>query len=163
MPPVSPSPRWPAPLACLLVAALTLSLSACGSGGAATAENAPPTPPKPQTRAAVAATPCPSQVNAFVKSLDTLRRQLAVGLSYEQYAAKIKQLRSDYDGIPIDRLTIGCLRSAGTPSEKALNEYIDATNAWGECLADASCTTAAIEPVLQHKWRLASGFLSEAR
>jgi hypothetical protein len=160
MPPVSPSPRWLALLPCLLAAALALSLSACGSGGAATAENAPPTLPKP--RAKVAATPCPSQVNAFVKSLDILRRQLAVGLSYEQYAAKIKQLRSDYDGIPIDHLTIGCLRPTGTPSEKAFNKYIDAANAWGECLADASCTTATIEPVLQRKWRVASGFLSEA-
>jgi hypothetical protein len=55
------------------------------------------------------------------------------------------------------------LSSTGTPGEKALNKYIDATNAWGECLADASCTTATIEPVLQHKWRRASGFLSEAQ
>jgi hypothetical protein len=159
MPPVSPSPSWFALLACLLAAALALALSACGSGGAATAENAPP---KRQAKAAVAIAPCPSQVSAFLKSLDTLRRQLAVGLSYEQYAEKIKELRAGYDGIPVDRLTIGCLRSTGTPSEKALDKYIDAVNAWGECLADASCTTVAIEPVLQHKWRLASHLLSEA-
>jgi hypothetical protein len=163
MPPGSPSPRRLALLACLLAAALALSLSACGSGGGANAENAPPTPPKRPAKTTGAVTTCPSQVNAFVKSLDTLRRQLAVGLSYEQYAAKMKDLGVDYAGIPIDRLTIGCLRSTGTPGERALNKYIDATNAWGECLADASCTTAAIEPVLQHKWRLASRFLGEAR
>jgi hypothetical protein len=51
----------------------------------------------------------------------------------------------------------------GTPSEQALNEYIDAANAWGECLADAACTTASIEPILQRKWRMASRLLSEVQ
>ena len=74
----------------------------------------------------------------------------------------MKSLRRDYDDLPVGRLTIGCLKTAGTPAEAALNKYIDGANAWGECLADAACTTAAIEPVLQRKWRLASGFISEA-
>jgi hypothetical protein len=90
-----------------------------------------------------------------------LRRQLAVGLSYEQYAARMKGLRASYGEIPVERLAIGCLASIGTPSERALDKYIDAANAWGECLADASCTTDSIEPVLQRKWRIASHFLSE--
>jgi hypothetical protein len=164
MTPGSPSARRLSLLGCLLVAAAALALSACGSGGAATADNAPPAQPKLHAKevGVVAVRPCPKQVDAFRGSLDTLRRQLAVGLSYEQYAAKMKSLGAEYDGIPIDRLTIECLSSTGTPSEKALNKYIDAVNAWGECLADAACTTASIEPVLQRKWRLASGFLSEA-
>jgi hypothetical protein len=53
--------------------------------------------------------------------------------------------------------------ATGTPAEAALNRYIEATNAWGDCLADASCTTTTIEPVLQRKWRVASGFLKEAQ
>ena len=63
----------------------------------------------------------------------------------------------------IDRLAIDCLSATGTPAEAALNKYIDGANAWGECLADASCGTATIEPVLQRKWRLASRSLSEAQ
>ena len=43
-----------------------------------------------------------------------------------------------------------------------MNKYIDAANAWGECLAEAGCTTASIEGALQHKWRVASHSLSEA-
>ena len=164
MPPRSPSPHRFALLGCLLAVAIALTtLSACGSDGGATAENAPPTQSRPQAKAAAAAKPCPSQVNAFVESLDTLRHQLAVGLSYEQYAARIESLRADYDEIPVGRLTIACLSSAGTPAEKTLNRYIDAANAWGECLADASCTTASIEPILQRKWRVARNLLSEAQ
>lgn len=54
------------------------------------------------------------------------------------------------------------MTATGTPAEDALNRYIDAANAWGECLADASCATATIEPVLQRRWRLASRSLSAA-
>jgi hypothetical protein len=163
MPPVSPSPRRLALLGCSLAAVAALALMGCASDGAATAENTPPAQVKPQAKTALADRPCPGQVDALLESLDTLRHQLAVGLSYEQYAAKVKSLRAAYDEIPIDHLTIACLSSAGTPAEDALNKYIDAANAWGECLADASCTTASIEPVLQRKWRVASRHLSEAR
>jgi len=75
----------------------------------------------------------------------------------------VKSLRGSYAQLPIDRLTLECVTATGTPTEAALNKYIDAANAWDECLADASCTTATIEPVLQRKWRVASGSLSEAQ
>jgi hypothetical protein len=161
MTPTPPTARRLPLLGCALVAALALALPGCGEEGTAP-DNATALPEAEATRDA-AGGGCPTQVDAFVKSLDALRRRLAIGLSYEQYAAAIKGLRAAYDGIPVDRLAIDCLAATGTPSEGALNKYIDATNAWGECLADASCTTAKIEPVLQRKWRLASRFLSQAR
>lgn len=105
---------------------------------------------------------CPPQLDAFVRELRALRRELAVGLSYEQYAAAVADLRAGYGAIPVERLTLDCLSDAGTPAEEALNRYIDGANAWGECLADAACTTATIEPVLQRKWRVASRHLSDA-
>jgi hypothetical protein len=164
MPP-SPSPsRRLSLLGCLLIGVAVLLLPGCGSDSAATADST--SVPQAKRQAEVEAAtggPCPAQVSAFVKSLDVMRRQLAVGLSYDQYAARVKSLRRSYDDLPIDRLTIGCLKTTGTPAESVLNKYVDAANAWGECLADAACTTATIEPVLQRKWRLASGFLSEAR
>lgn len=146
------------------MAVAAVALSACG-GGAATAESTGAAKPerRPKAHLAAAGQPCPAKVNTFVDSLDRLRRQLAVGLSYEQYAAKVKDLRASYAQIPIGRLAIDCLATTGTPSEEAFDKYIDAANAWGECLADASCATATIEPVLQRKWRLASHFLSEAQ
>jgi hypothetical protein len=150
-------------LGCLLLGLAALLLPGCGDDSAATAGSteAPQAKHQAEVEAATAG-PCPAQVTAFVKSLDSLRHQLAVGLSYGQYAARVKSLRRSYDNLPINHLTIGCLKTTGTPAESTLNKYIDATNAWGECLADASCTTATIEPVLQRKWRVATRLLSQA-
>jgi hypothetical protein len=162
--PLSPSPSRLCALGCLLAGAVALLLAGCG-GGAATGASAVSTQVKTaaKPKARTIAGNCPSQVNAFVKSLNAMRRQLAVGLSYEQYAAKVKALQGKYGKLPIDRLSLQCVTATGTPAEAALNKYIDATNAWGDCLADASCATATIEPVLQRKWRVASGFLAEAQ
>jgi len=152
--------------ACLLAVAAALTLSSCGDGDAAAGETATEGSPGKATtaveREASAGDPCPAKVDSLLAALERLRRQLAVGLSYDQYAAAVKVLRADYAAIPVDHLAIGCLRRTGTPSERALNRYIDGANAWGECLADAACATATIEPVLQRKWRAASHFLSEA-
>jgi len=141
------------------------ALAGCGGDSAASAENptdAEQVGPADRTDAGERAG-CPARVGAFLDSLDALRRRLAVGLSYDQYAAKVEKLGADYNRIPIGRLALDCLATTGTPAENAFNEYIDAANAWGECLADASCTLATIEPVLQRRWRVASHFLSEAR
>jgi hypothetical protein len=163
-----PSPSSPTRrlslLGCALVGAALLLLPGCGGEGAATAESADAPQAKQKAEVeAPAGRPCPAQVGDFVGSLDALRRQLAVGLSYAQYAARVKGLRRGYDDLPVDSLGIGCLRTAATPAEAALNRYIDAANVWGECLADAACDTATIEPVLQRRWRLASHSLSAAR
>jgi hypothetical protein len=163
MTPAQPAARRIALLGCALAAAAALLLPGCGEDGAATAGSAGATQAKTSEKPRTATGGCPSSVDSFVKSLDALRRQLAVGLSYERYAARVKALKSSYDKVPIDRLTIDCLSATGTPAEAALNKYIDAADAWGECLADASCGTATIEPVLQRKWRLASRSLSEAQ
>ena len=110
-----------------------------------------------------AASRCRSEVDGFLKAMATLRSNLAVGLSYEQYAAEMRRVGAAYGRLPLDRLTLECLAASGTPGEKALNQYIDAANTWGECLAEAACDTASIEPGLQRKWRVASRFLSEAQ
>jgi hypothetical protein len=166
MPPAPSVARRLPPLGCALLAAAALTLSACGGEGAdaeSTGARAAKAGAKAAAKANRAARPCPPAVTAFVGSLDRLRERLAVGLSYEQYAAEMKALRVSYDAIPADRLTIGCLAGSAGPGEGAYNRYVDAANAWGECLADASCTTATIEPVLQRKWRLASRRLAAAQ
>ena len=149
-------------LASLCAAALTLS--ACGGGSeSTTAEKTAATPPRQRARANPAGDRCQAQVGGFLESMARLRGNLAVGLSYEQYAAEMHGVRAAYDEVPVERLTIDCLSTAGTPAEKALNKYTDAANAWGECLAEAGCDTASIEHDLQRKWRVASHYLSEAR
>jgi hypothetical protein len=145
--------------------AAALALSACGGGGSesTTTEKTAATPPRQRARANPADDRCQAQVGGFLKSMARLRGNLAVGLSYEQYAAGMHGVRAAYDEVPVERLTIDCLSTAGTPAEKALNKYTDAANAWGECLAEAGCDTASIEHDLQRKWRVASHYLSEAR
>jgi hypothetical protein len=150
-------------LGCVLLA-VTPALSACGGGGETTATaRTAAAPPTRRARSAAADGRCGVEVGGFLKSMAALRSNLAVGLSYEQYAAEMYGVRVAYDEIPVQKLTIDCLSTAGTPAEKALNEYVDAANTWGECLAEAGCDTASIESSLQRKWRVASHYLSEAR
>ncbi|HET9197124.1 MAG TPA: hypothetical protein VFN92_02575 [Solirubrobacterales bacterium] len=106
---------------------------------------------------------CQSQLGGFVGSMDGLRRRLAVGVTYDQYIAEVRGIRSIYGEIPIDRLQIDCLSAVATPGEKAFNRYIEAANDWGDCVSQLGCGSAEIEPALQRRWRIASHFLSEAQ
>jgi hypothetical protein len=106
--------------------------------------------------------PCQTQLGSFVASMDSLRRRLAVGVTFDQYLAEVRGIRSTYKKIPIDRVELDCLSAVGTPSERAFNRYIEAADDWGECVSEAGCRSATVEPVLQRRWRIASHFLSEA-
>jgi len=106
---------------------------------------------------------CQSQLGGFVGSMDGLRRRLAVGITYDQYVAEVRGIRSTYGRIPIKRVQIDCLSAVATPGEKAFNRYIEAANDWGECVSEAGCGSEEIEPVLQRRWRIASHFLTEAK
>lgn len=106
---------------------------------------------------------CQSQLGSFVGSMDGLRRRLAVGVTYDQYVAEVRGIRSTYGEIPTRKLQIDCLSLVATPGEKAFNRYIEGANEWGECVSELGCGTETIEPVLQRRWRIASHFLSEAQ
>lgn len=118
---------------------------------------------KPRRRPVPAGEICQSQLGSFVGSMDGLRRRLAVGVTYDQYVAEVRGIRSTYGEIPIERLQIDCLTLVANPAEKAFNRYIEGANDWGECVSELGCGTTAIEPVLQRRWRVASHFLSEAQ
>jgi hypothetical protein len=109
-----------------------------------------------------AAGPCQGQLGSFVASMDSLRRRLAVGVTFDQYLAEVRGIRSTYRRIPIQGVQIDCLDAVGTPAEKAFNRYIEAANDWGECVSEAGCSSETVEPVLQRRWRIASHFLGEA-
>jgi hypothetical protein len=106
---------------------------------------------------------CQSQLGGFVGSMDGLRRRLAVGVTYDQYVAEVRGIRSTYGAIPIGKLQVDCLARVATPAEKAFNRYIEGANDWGDCVSELGCGTTEIEPVLQRRWRIASHFLSEAK
>jgi hypothetical protein len=159
---------------CAFVAVLLLG--GCGGGGSSTSAKTDatvtsqpitttpqkPVPKQGKQRSTSPAGPCQGQVGSFVASMDSLRRRLAVGLTYDQYVAEVQGIHSTYRKIPIDRIEIDCLSAVGTPAERAFNRYIEAANDWGKCVSEAGCGSAAVEPVLQRRWRIASHFLSEA-
>lgn len=155
---------------CALLVAL--GLGGCGGGGsdgtettvaAVTSEAVTTVPQKPIRRhRKPAAGPCQRQLGSFVASMDSLRRRLAVGVTYDQYVAEVRGIRSTYEKIPIERVEIDCLAAVGTSAEKAFNRYIGAANDWGECVSEAGCSSETVEPVLQSGWRIASHFLGDA-
>jgi hypothetical protein len=152
-------------IGCGLVAVLVLS--SCGGGDSGTAAGTAPdhgasTEPRATGHSGSAAKLCQGQVGGFVGSMDSLRRRLVVGLAYEQYVDEVEGVRASYRRIPTAELGVECLTEIGTPAEKAFNRYIDAGNAWGECVGEAGCESATVEPVLQREWRVAARFLSEA-
>lgn len=163
-------------LVCALLAALLVG--GCGDGGSEprtettvasdeTARTTEKPTASPGTRVgkprASAGNLCQSQLGSFVGSMDGLRRRLAVGVTYDQYVAEVRGIRSTYGEIPIEKLQIDCLTLVANPSEKAFNRYIEGANDWGECVSELGCGTESIEPVLQRRWRIASHFLSEAK
>lgn len=156
-----------------------LLLGGCGGGGSdATTERTvasdeiartteKPTAPQDakngKPRPAPAGNLCQSQLGSFVGSMDGLRRRLAVGVTYDQYVAEVRGIRSTYGEIPTGKLRADCLIAVAAPGEKAFNRYIEAANDWGECVSELGCSSTEIEPVLQRRWRIASHFLSEAQ
>ncbi|HET7416995.1 MAG TPA: hypothetical protein VFJ61_05175 [Solirubrobacterales bacterium] len=156
---------------CALLAVLLLA--GCGGGSGSTAETGATVAsgttvareqpsPKGKPAHAPAAGTCQSRLGSFVASMDSLRRRLAVGVTYDQYVAEVRGIRSTYRKVPIERIEIDCIDAVGAPGEKAFNHYIEAANQWGECVSEAGCSSETVEPVLQRRWRIASHFLSEA-
>jgi hypothetical protein len=158
---------------CVLLAALLLT--GCGGGGSSVTSDATVTGESIATTTAKShpgqgvkeprttpGGPCQAQLGSFVASMDSLRRRLAVGVTFDQYLAEVRGIRSTYAKIPIDQVELDCLGAVGTPSEKAFNRYIEAADDWGECVSEAGCSSATVEPVLQRRWRIASHFLSAA-
>ncbi len=92
-----------------------------------------------------------------------LRTNLVAGLSYEQYVGEVEAIRGTYREIPVDQVTLGCLKAAGTPGESGLNRYIAASDTWTACVEESGCEAASIEAALRSKWQQASKLLSEAQ
>lgn len=148
---------------------LALTMSACEEGRTTAADPPTRTASTANDVGAEAARPaashraCQRQLGPFVASLAKLRDGLARGFSYDDYLTRVRGTRGAYAGIRANRLPAGCVLLSGGPAERAFNLYIDAANAWGDCLATVTCNTRSIEPELQRKWALASRRLAVAQ
>jgi hypothetical protein len=157
---------------CLIVGVLLLApatLQGCGDEGAATARKgaeparqgaAPGAAGRPSAR--LPGGRCRRRLGGFVSGMDALRDRLLAGIDYRSYVGAVREVRGVYRGVRVDRLPLGCLLAVGAPGESALNEYIEAANTWGDCLADASCAPESIEARLQRGWERASESLALA-
>jgi hypothetical protein len=149
-----------------VILGMALAWSGCGeegttaAGQATTVRQADRLPRAPGAHAL--ARRCRRQVGPFLDVLDALRNQVVVGVSYEPYLDLVRDAKVVHAEVPSERLAFACLTLVGAPAERALNEYITGVNIWGDCLADASCEVASVEPRLQRRWDSASGLLSEA-
>lgn len=153
---------------------LALILPGCGEGGAAGAgggkdETRAAAPSAraagvgaPMPRRSAAAKHCRAELGDLLDAIESLGNTLAVGLDYEQYLGSVNGIRASYADVAAERLGIVCLGRVAAPAERAVNIYIDAANAWGDCLA-SSCDTESIEPKLQREWEGASTQLARAR
>lgn len=144
--------------AVIVLLGLALSLSACAEDGPATAGKGVTVDAKRR-----AGESCRGQTHGLLDSLDALRGSVAVGLTYDAYLDEVRAVKSTYAEVPVEQLGVACLAAVGAPAERAMNMYVEATNAWGDCLAVASCDLGAVEPKLQRRWRLASDQLSSAQ
>ncbi len=149
---------------------LSLVLSACGEDGTAASGPASTASTVRTTPAVKSIGPAPSpsrscrrELGPFVASLVALRNDLARGLSYDDYLASVRSTRAVYAKLRPKQVPAGCLVVTGGPAELAFNLYIDAANAWGDCLATVTCNTRTIEPQLQRKWALAENRIALAQ
>lgn len=109
-----------------------------------------------------AAKRCGRLLGGLLDSMESLNNTVAVGLDYDSYLGAVNNVRATYASVPAERLPLVCLTRVAGPAERALNAYIEAANAWGECLAGSSCDPESVEPKLQRKWEEASDLLSVA-
>ncbi|HUC08667.1 MAG TPA: hypothetical protein VMR96_11330 [Solirubrobacterales bacterium] len=147
-----------------IVLSLALVLDGCGEDGSSAAgEPASVASTSPAAASKQAAPRVCHQLRGFIGSMAVMRDKLARGLSYDDYLHEVQGVRALYRNIEADKLSVGCLLTSGGPAERAFNFYIDAANAWGDCLATVSCDTRSIESELQRKWALAAQRLTVAQ
>ncbi len=106
---------------------------------------------------------CQARLGEFLARMSDLRQSLLAGLSYDEYVVRVRAIRDAYEAVPVDKLGAACVTGPAAEAENALNEYLRAANAWGECAATAGCAASEVEGKLQHHWKLASKHLDAAK
>jgi hypothetical protein len=114
-------------------------------------------------RAAVVAVTCQSQLSEYLNVLSETESRLGVGMSFADYSEQVGDASVIYDRIPFGRMTSRCIFGPGIKAEEGGNAYIDAYNAWNDCIGDFYCDIDSIDPELQDEWSKASRKLSAAR
>jgi hypothetical protein len=119
--------------------------------------------PSPGGKPAATSASCAAHLGGFVAALEHLRRSLAIGVSYEQYVSELATVRRSYEQVPVGKLDLACVAGAAKGAEESFDGYLAAANTWGDCVSEAGCETAELEPKLQHEWQAAAKRLTTAK
>jgi hypothetical protein len=130
-----------------------------GSDGAARSED---TAAEDRTEAEESYNTCRRQIGPLLDELQELDSRLDVGLSYDEYTTHVGDARVIYDRVVDEVDDTTCLTEVGLPAERAFNQYVKASNKWGDCFEDLDCDPDAIEPTLQTHWDRASTLVESA-
>lgn len=146
----------------LAIAAMLLTVSACGSSGAsdtgsgakAQAEvKAEEKAVKDRAEAAAAAKAeqtavhkeCVEVTGKLATKLSDLDSRLSIGLPFAEYGKKVGDARVAYDQLLKDAKQRGgisdkCINRVGLPLQSAMNAYVAAYDVWNKCIEDYNCT-----------------------
>lgn len=117
------------------------------------------TPPPPDS----VSSDCATALADLTDALFELDSRLNVGLSFAAYSEKLADARVAYDKVKFENLDGDCIRGAGQPAEKAMNEYIKAYTTWNDCIKKIGCDTDSVTPELQGHWTTSTTTLAEVK
>ncbi len=145
-------------------ALLALTIAACGGAAAPPAPTGPtpvPTPSPSPTPATVTAE-CVESTAGLLEALQDIDARLNVGLTKVDYGTRVGDVRVAYERVDIADLDPLCISEMAIHLENALNEYVEANNAWSECFSDTDCDNDSVKPTLQEHWAEATRLIDLA-
>jgi hypothetical protein len=120
--------------------------------------------------APVATVSCPAPYAIMVRTLTAMEAEVQIGVDYDRYENLLVKVRTAYNRLPTNSVSIACLNAVGIPAEQAMNNFIRASNSWAGCnrrVADGlskSCvgSTSYGEASRRIYWQRASASIQKA-
>ena len=148
------------------LALVAIAIGGCGSSTSTSKSSSTATASAnaaKQAKATAQYEKCQTQVGPLMHAEQNLDSHLTVGMNYHDYGMAVGDVQAAYDQTPIHQMDFACLSTAGVRLEKALNEYVKASNAWSRCFSDINCSNDQVKPTLQKHWASATGFIAQAK
>jgi len=154
------------PAVCAAAILVGIALSGCGSSAASSSQAAAAAQAtakaQAQAKATAAYQQCQTQLGPLLTAAQTLDGHLGVGMTYHDYTSALGDVNTAYEAVPFHQLEFACL-SAGLPLEKALKEYVAASDEWTTCFKDVNCSNDSVKPKLQAHWAKATVLVTESK